>query len=354
MTERSASPEQIEQEISATRAEIDETLVALQNKLSPGQLLDQVLGYAKDGGGEFAANFGRTVRDNPVPVALLGLGVGWLMMSGRGPHGADRYEEDGRGRRRSPADAGSVGGSPTDPAASRFSGAGADPRGRATSGAARSASASQADSHGLKDKAAEAGSKVKEGAGAATSRAGEKVSQMAEGAREQFGAARERVGDLRDELDHRAAAVRATTSDYAGRAREGLSHARESVGRYYNDNPLVVGAAVFAAGAALAAMLPATRRERELVGERSEDAKAAAREKVAEGAEKAKAVAAAAVRAAKDRAKREGLDPEKPEQPEMRRSAAGAQAPSGSGDRRVAPEEAGKTGSMGAAKPGAR
>ena len=62
-----------------------------------------------------------------------------------------------------------------------------------------------------------------------------------------------------------------------------------------------VGAAVFAVGAALGALLPATRREDELMGEHSDAAKAAAEEAVAEGAEKAKTMAAAAVKGAKER-----------------------------------------------------
>lgn len=83
MTTATESPEQLEQQIARTRAEIDVTLDAIQEKLSPGRLLDQVMDYTKENGGAFAGNLGRSVRDNPVPVALLGIGLGWLMFCRR-------------------------------------------------------------------------------------------------------------------------------------------------------------------------------------------------------------------------------------------------------------------------------
>ncbi|MCD6073171.1 MAG: hypothetical protein K0Q70_54 [Rhodospirillales bacterium] len=75
------SPEQIERDISELRAQISDTLDAVQHKLSPGQLLDQALSYAKDGGA-VAANIGRGMRDNPIPASLFGLSLAWLWYSG--------------------------------------------------------------------------------------------------------------------------------------------------------------------------------------------------------------------------------------------------------------------------------
>lgn len=84
MTQDTRSPEQIERDLAAKRSRIDDTIDALQEKLSPGQLLDQGLGYLRGGGAsEFGSNLGRTVRDNPVPIALVGIGLTWLMTSGQ-------------------------------------------------------------------------------------------------------------------------------------------------------------------------------------------------------------------------------------------------------------------------------
>src|SRR3546814_17920120 len=61
---------------------MDEPLDALQRKLSPGQLMDQALDYLRNGPGGFASNLGSRVRDNPIPVALTAVALGWLMMAG--------------------------------------------------------------------------------------------------------------------------------------------------------------------------------------------------------------------------------------------------------------------------------
>src|SRR3546814_17119626 len=45
-------------------------------------------------GGLFARNLGATLRDNPVPTLLLGIGICWLMIAAR--NGARREEVDYR------------------------------------------------------------------------------------------------------------------------------------------------------------------------------------------------------------------------------------------------------------------
>ena len=102
------SADELEREVEAKRAEVEENLDALQDRLSPGQLMDQLFDYAKNGNGaEFTRNLGRSMRDNPMPVALIGAGMAWLMAGGqRAPYrlrygddfdrdsADDRYEDD--------------------------------------------------------------------------------------------------------------------------------------------------------------------------------------------------------------------------------------------------------------------
>lgn len=76
------SPQEIEAEINHTRAELSETLDAISHKLSPGELVDQALGYLR-GPNEFVGNLSDSVKRNPIPVALVGIGLSWLMISGR-------------------------------------------------------------------------------------------------------------------------------------------------------------------------------------------------------------------------------------------------------------------------------
>lgn len=79
------STDQIERDLEHTRAHLDATIDALQTKLSPGQMVDQAVAYVREGGGaDFARNLGRKVRDNPLPVTLAAVGLGWLMVAGDG------------------------------------------------------------------------------------------------------------------------------------------------------------------------------------------------------------------------------------------------------------------------------
>lgn len=87
----SRRPEDILAEIEQTRHEMDSTLTAIEHRLTPGQLVDQGLDYLRNSGAnEFVQNLGGQVKNNPLPVALVGIGVAWLMASSKNPpqHGA--------------------------------------------------------------------------------------------------------------------------------------------------------------------------------------------------------------------------------------------------------------------------
>jgi hypothetical protein len=77
------SPEQLQRDIERTRVEMGNTLETIRQKMSPGELLDQALDYFKNNGpSQFTSNLGETVKNNPMPVILIGLGIGWLLMAG--------------------------------------------------------------------------------------------------------------------------------------------------------------------------------------------------------------------------------------------------------------------------------
>jgi Protein of unknown function (DUF3618) len=83
--ERSAAGsdvERIERDLSGTRARLDATVDALRRRLAPGEMADRAIAYARgSGGGAFGRNLAGTVRGRPVPVALLGAGIAWLMLA---------------------------------------------------------------------------------------------------------------------------------------------------------------------------------------------------------------------------------------------------------------------------------
>lgn len=73
--------DQIEDEIERTRDEMATTLDAIERRLSPKQLMDQVVDVMKD----FTNDQSRTVqivKDNPIPLAMIGVGLGWLAVAG--------------------------------------------------------------------------------------------------------------------------------------------------------------------------------------------------------------------------------------------------------------------------------
>jgi hypothetical protein len=74
-------PKALEREIDQTRAQMDQTLGALERKLSPGKLVDEALGLFREHGGDFAANLGNSIKQNPVPVMLAAVGIGWMMFA---------------------------------------------------------------------------------------------------------------------------------------------------------------------------------------------------------------------------------------------------------------------------------
>ena len=73
-------PQTLEREIDQTRAEMDRTLGALERKLSPRNLVDEVLDYVGRRGPEVADSVAGFVSRNPLPVALAGLAAAWILL----------------------------------------------------------------------------------------------------------------------------------------------------------------------------------------------------------------------------------------------------------------------------------
>ena len=55
------SPEEVEREVQQSRAEVEETLEAIQERLSPGQMFEQAVDYMRSSSGnDFLRNLGTT------------------------------------------------------------------------------------------------------------------------------------------------------------------------------------------------------------------------------------------------------------------------------------------------------
>jgi ElaB/YqjD/DUF883 family membrane-anchored ribosome-binding protein len=229
-------PEDIEAEIARTRSDLDQTLTAIEHRLTPGQLIDQGLHYLRQSGGrEFAANLSTSVQRNPLPVTLVGIGLGWLMLAGNSS-------------------------------------------GRPSSGSGH-----------MRERAGEAADRISE----ASSAARQSLGESARAARERISST---TSSMREQMSHMSETVR----QQAERARGGFDY-------MLREQPLALGAIGLALGAVLAAAMPRTRKEDELMGEArdrlAEQAKEAGREQL----DKAQQVASAAAGAATREAERQGM-----------------------------------------------
>jgi hypothetical protein len=74
--------EQFERKVHQARARLTETLEELRAGMTPGQVFDQFADYARKGpAAEFFRNLAREMRENPLPLTLIGAGITWLIIA---------------------------------------------------------------------------------------------------------------------------------------------------------------------------------------------------------------------------------------------------------------------------------
>lgn len=292
-----ARPEDIEREIEQDRQRIGAKLDEIQNRMSPGQLIDEALAYAKgSGGAEFLSNLGGTVKTNPMPVALLGVSLAWLMAGQNGSTSSvsseSHVDED----------------EPDYPLAT-------------VSGPVRRVGPAEEDSSGRYSHFTDAaGSRYRALTDATGRRAGHFVDQTGKTYRGFADSTGQRISDIRDEtgtmfdeasgwishtwsqLGHSAAKMRRHVTEAgrsAGRSsmdmgaslKDQTSRLNETILRQFQDQPLVGGALAFAVGAAIGAALPRTDREDEMLGDMSDQVKGEVATRASDALDRAEHVA---------------------------------------------------------------
>ena len=257
------SRDEILAEVESVRSHMDSTLSQIEHKLTPGQLVDQGLEYLRgSGANEFLSNLGTSVKQNPIPIALTGICLAWLMTAGRTGSVSMRAERAGGNFRRS-----------TDQAWSN-----------------------------ARDQARRAGQTLSDAAEAARERFGQardSVSGTAQSAYERFDQARQSVSSTvqsaRESVSGTVQSAREAVSGTVQSARDALSRGADVAQRQLErarggydwmmqEQPLALAAIGVAIGAVLGAAAPRTRTEDEWMGEASdrltERAKEAGREQV--------------------------------------------------------------------------
>ena len=260
-------PAAIERELRHTRARVDRTIDEIQDRLSPGQLLDEGLRYFRQGPADylstFGSNLGQSVRDNPLPVAMIGLGVAWLAFGQQHPGGA-QYRASGASpyagaQRRHAYD---QDWHPQESIAERARGAAdqlkrhADETEEAFERRRQQAMARILD---LEERAGESVSDLQARVASGLHEASVRWEEMSH-------AVRQRGHDLRDQAGRGVTYARETVGS-------GLSHGWDSASRtssrafeLFEEQPLLAAAAGITVGALLGSLFPSTQREKEVLG----------------------------------------------------------------------------------------
>ncbi len=329
-------PDEIQEDIARTRAELDSTLSALERRLSPDYVIDRATEYLRgDGGREMLDTMTAVARRNPVPTALLGVSLAWLMLSGRegrlAPHRAPVSHSQGggmreRGQRLTQA---------MQSGRSRLSGSRDQVREQATR-----------LSETARDRAARMSGTARSQATRLSGTARQQVSRLGSGASGLGQTLSDTLSDLGHSLSETLASARHTMAEGSHSARESMAHAGETareraarlrhsarerggqsrggLERMMREQPWVLGAVGLMIGAAIGASAPPTRREDRLMGPAKDSLEERARsqanlqlrkgKRVAEAA--AEAAGQAAADAANEEARRQGLKSDK--QPQQR------------------------------------
>jgi hypothetical protein len=301
---------EMERDVEAQRERIERRIGDIQERLSPGQLLDEALGHVRHGGAKFASTLGDDLASNPIPTALLGVSLAWLIAGANRPRG-DHPHTDAHLYGREPEypyatissgslrrvshtqqSAGDWVSEFADDTGRKFkasadamghrAGHFVDDTGRSISGFIDSAGNRITDfrdetgammdeamgwaSHTWRD-AKEAVGRAAGDALAGLRKAGAGASQMAHEAGHMASDAKSSVRNLASDASHIAGDMQAQTEQLA-----------RALMRTFENQPLVAGALAFAAGAAIGAIVPNTAEEDAAFGKAADDLKSRAAE----------------------------------------------------------------------------
>ncbi|HEY8616029.1 DUF3618 domain-containing protein [Phenylobacterium sp.] len=237
------SAEDVEREVEASRIELERTVEALKEKMTPGEIFREASGAMGASGNRMMMKVNEQAKENPVPVALIGLGLAWLAVNqSRKTSGYSGAYAAGYGIDRSATDG--------------------DYYDDASRGPGLKTRVSDA-AHGIADKASGLVGSAKERVAGAASGAKDTTRSAFMGAkdttRSAFAGARDTTRSAMDGVSQRAAQVRERAGEVGQRVKQRATDAYES-------EPLLLGALGLVVGVAIGAALPATPAEARVLG----------------------------------------------------------------------------------------
>jgi len=292
-----ARSNQIKGEIDRTRAEMGSTVGEIEGRLNPTRLkqdaveqfhdlkeklraeikqelrdakenvreatigrVENMVHGAKDAVSDAGTGVMATLKANPIPAAMAGIGLAWLFMNARKDSGNDRarsfetsrrrylYDYEGYGR---PEDVQSAAYVPSDYRESEYR------------GEENAYGSSGEENRGVRSAIEDGTGRV----GEAINGAQKKGQELTQDLRERASELRDKVGEFGDRTGQRIGRAEEQMREYAGRARNEMRNAEHYVEGVIRDNPIGIAAAAFAAGTALALALPHTQKEDQWMGQ---------------------------------------------------------------------------------------
>jgi hypothetical protein len=269
------SSREIRDNIRRTRAQMDATVDAIEEKLSPGELIHEAWSLFRGGSSSSVNRVWRIAKQHPMPTAIIGLGLGWMVYESTGGNAVGtrraryvRYEDEWSPEGEVPT--------ALESARRRASGAGR-----------RVSAAGSAMASGLMGDASEMASDAAGSVRRATETAGDKASELA-------GQAREMASDVAGSVRRQASDLGRQASELGDQARRTVREARTGFWDTIEEQPLVVGAATLAAGLLVGLLLPSTGQEDELMGKTRDSLLDEVKELGQEALETGKQIASAA------------------------------------------------------------
>jgi hypothetical protein len=263
-TEEKRNAEEIRKEIHGTITEMGRTLDEIKHRLSPEELKSQAMEKWRGITGRYKAKerwqevtgsaavvkermgermqgyqgvFKETVREHPGPSVLVGIGLGWFLMA------MIKERKDRKMGRHYPAECHYY-----------YSG--------------ETGTMEQICPPGSE------GSELGETAGAKAGETKEKMSRKA--------------GEWKGQMTHSAEHARERASRFGSEARGRISQTKHEMNYQMQDNPMSMGIMALAAGAVIGLIIPESRWEDRMLGEKRDEFMHRAREKGAEQVQKAK------------------------------------------------------------------
>lgn len=293
--ENENDPEVIRSQITRTRTQMSATVDQIQARLAPERLkqdaqdaireatlgkVEEITMSVEQKAKSWRSGLTQTIRENPVPAALVGIGLGWLLMSNKEDDYSTGYQE-ANGRHFN-------GGSNYRPYYAHF------PR-EEEPGRVETARMRAGEAVGTaQERVGEVVGNAQERVGEVAHDVQERATSLAHDAREQV---RNTADNLGEQADNFSQEARARAEEMRFQARMSANRAKRTFSDTMEENPMAVAAAALAAGALVGMVLPGTPAEARWMGEAStrvmDEAKTVARDT----AEKVKNVAQQAERA---------------------------------------------------------